>query len=333
MNDENIPTQKADFLIVGLGDRNVHPTARSNAGHIFCDYLGTAFSFALTAFPIANCVSLQSYLCREIVALREAQAAEAAAAAGKGSKKGAAPVDENKVTDEERILRNVRNEDGTPKYGVPVYRRYHGVEHDCDIFSIEFVYTNEMVNDDRTGSSMLKTKGVTVPTVMSYRLILAKPQNGLRRVGPVVKDLCTLFDITDTRKSLMVAYQDNQLFPGAIQLNVTSDSRKGNVVQNRGVIDIEECLGTFDFVRLKLGIGMPPQHVKKEDWINYSFDESREMELFGYALDQSAQALQMYMTTMNLEKTRKKYCKTKLPSSLQQMAGLVFPVELVEANE
>jgi peptidyl-tRNA hydrolase len=204
---------------------------------------------------------------------------------------------------------------------------------DYDVFTIEYGYTEDMLEHSPERKTSSKTSSVVVPKLKTYRMVLAKPLNGLKNVGAAVKDLCEVYGIKDQKKQLIVAYQDIQHFPGSIQLANTSDSRKGNVIQNCGVINIEEAIG-FDFIRMKLGVGSPTKGVKVEDWLKLSFEVAdREIKLFGHTMDQSAQAIQSYISSKNLERTKRKYCTCKLPSVLQEMPGLVFPVKLVDSQK
>ena len=79
---------------------------------------------------------------------------------------------------------------------------------------------------------------------------MIKPLYGNFNVGRTVKELCATYGLSDPKRQLFIAYQDTQIFPGSMLLQNTSDSRRGNVLQNEGVISVEEAIG-FDFIRVR----------------------------------------------------------------------------------
>lgn len=85
--------EPADFLIVGLGDQNDHITSRGNSGHVFINYL-------------SNCISLQSFMCIELVKLKKAEA-------NKPKLKKGEVAEEDPLSDEEKVLKNIQLEDGS----------------------------------------------------------------------------------------------------------------------------------------------------------------------------------------------------------------------------
>lgn len=118
------------------------------------------------------------------------------------------------------------------------------------------------------------------------------------------------------------------VIPGSINIADTKDARKPT--GHRGVLSVSEKLGTDEYIRFKIGIGMPMGGVATDAFVLYPFaSENREMDLLGYSLDLSAHALQLYASSGSLEKARKKYaCSKKLPNTLRKMQGLIFPIRL-----
>ena len=79
-----------------------------------------------------------------------------------------------------------------------------------------------------------------------------------------------------------------------------------------------------------MGIGRPISKTTQiSQWVLSSFEkENREMDLFGYLLHLTTQALYDYSIHKDLKKVKKKFAHTKkLPNKLTEMNNLVFPVD------
>lgn len=79
-----------------------------------------------------------------------------------------------------------------------------------------------------------------------------------------------------------------------------------------------------EFARIRIG-------VSKEGHLGTDIPPSREMNLLGHSLDLAGQSIQSIMSFNDIKATKKKYANnTKLPTTLRELPGLVFPVLTVE---
>lgn len=88
--------------------------------------------------------------------------------------------------------------------------------------------------------------------VNGTEVVLAKPQTYMNLSGRAVSRLVKKFrvDLAD----LVVVHDDLDLPPGRIRIR-----RDGGSGGHKGITSITECLGSPDFLRLRLGIGRPDE--------------------------------------------------------------------------
>ena len=95
-------------------------------------------------------------------------------------------------------------------------------------------------------------KGVTAETILAEKpAILVKPQTFYNLSGECISDLLGYFKIAP--QHLIVLHDELDLEAGRLRIK-----QGGGDAGNRGVRSIAESLGTTDFIRVRIGIGRPP---------------------------------------------------------------------------
>ncbi|CAG8580779.1 8738_t:CDS:2 [Funneliformis mosseae] len=160
----------------------------------------------------------------------------------------------------------------------------------------------------------------------SFRVILMKPLTAMNESGLAVRKVLQHFAVNDTKKLVVVADDLNTL-PGALMIQSGGDlaAMKGH----KGLENIVSTIGK-EFIRFRLGVGRPISEATQiSQWVLSPFGkENREMDLFGYLLHLTTQALYDYSIHKDLRRVRKKFVNAKkLPNKLTEMSGLVFPVD------
>ncbi|KAI9203004.1 peptidyl-tRNA hydrolase [Polychytrium aggregatum] len=162
------------------------------------------------------------------------------------------------------------------------------------------------------------------PVSRTLRLLIVKPIWGMNDSGVAVRNVLLAYNIANPSKQLIVAFDDLNTLPGSIAIHTGTDL--GAIRGHKGVESIVQHLGNSasEFIRFRLGIGRPHGDTKALQFVDASFQkENRELDLFGYALDLTAQALQYYFASNGDSKsTKKKFGKSKkLPlNKLQQVS-------------
>jgi PTH1 family peptidyl-tRNA hydrolase len=145
-----------------------------------------------------------------------------------------------------------------------------------------------------------------------------KPLTEVADAGHVVKLVLDHYQIKNPSKQLIVAFNDTNTLPGTIMIQHGSDARGAD--QHRGTKNIFEVLGHKEFIRIRLGIGRATS-MPDDQYVLESFQENHnEVNIFGYTLDITGQALQHIIAFGDVKATKKKYCSSKkLPKSLRQV--------------
>lgn len=117
----------------------------------------------------------------------------------------------------------------------------------------------------------------------SHKVVVAKPMTFMNQSGESVRKVVNFFhaDMGD----LIVIHDDLDLSFGRPRFK-----RRGGDGGHQGVRSIIETMGGNNFLRLKVGIGRPPQGMEPAEYVLNSFDEAQRSHL-DRILAQAAEAL------------------------------------------
>jgi peptidyl-tRNA hydrolase, PTH1 family len=110
-------------------------------------------------------------------------------------------------------------------------------------------------------------------SIEGQTVMLAEPQTFMNLSGEAVASLCGYFKIEPAH--LIVIHDELDLEMGTVRIK-----RGGGHAGNNGVRSIIESLGTGDFVRIRIGVGRPPQG---RDAVGYVLQPMTREELAAYA--------------------------------------------------
>lgn len=124
--------------------------------------------------------------------------------------------------------------------------------------------------------------------IHSQDVVLLKPLTYMNLSGEAVKKAAHAFsaEVAD----LIVIHDDLDLGLGRLRVK-----RKGSDGGHQGIRSIIEALGGNTFLRLKVGIGRPPQGVDPADYVLSAFDEQEELEIRS-ALGKAAETVEMILS-------------------------------------
>ena len=136
-------------------------------------------------------------------------------------------------------------------------------------------------------------------TIGAHRCLLALPQTYMNRSGDSVRRLLAFTGLDPG--ALLVVHDDMDLPLGRLRLR-----RGGGAGGHRGIASLLEHLDSPDFVRLKVGVGRPPEGVPAEGYVLQEFaaaerDTLRETQARGIAAIEVflARGLEAAMNTAN----------------------------------
>lgn len=98
--------------------------------------------------------------------------------------------------------------------------------------------------------------------------LLAKPRTGMNQSGEAVARICHDYQIAPRRVTIL--HDEMALAFGQIRL-----ARNKSANHHNGVISIEQSLQTEDFLRIRLGIGHPPEKETIRQWVMDPYSETQ----------------------------------------------------------
>ncbi|MBR2696523.1 MAG: aminoacyl-tRNA hydrolase [Parasporobacterium sp.] len=114
------------------------------------------------------------------------------------------------------------------------------------------------------------------------KTLLVKPLTFMNLSGNAVRSVCRFYKI-DPKEKLIVIYDDSDLEVGRLRLR-----KKGSAGSHNGMKSIVSCLGTEEFLRIRVGIGNRPEQMDMVDYVLGRYDkETRKVmeEAFARAAD------------------------------------------------
>lgn len=120
--------------------------------------------------------------------------------------------------------------------------------------------------------------------VGSNVVVLALPNAWMNQTGPVVSRLVDCFGIRS--QELIVVHDDLDLKLGTIRIKT-----RGGAGGHNGVQSVLLALQTEEFIRVKIGIGRPPDHGDPADYVLSPFN-SEELPLVDQVLSRGVDALE-----------------------------------------
>ncbi|KAJ3350582.1 hypothetical protein HDU91_006232 [Kappamyces sp. JEL0680] len=124
-----------------------------------------------------------------------------------------------------------------------------------------------------------------------FRLLIVKPLVAdASQTGLVLTSVLRQYNVVDVAKKVVVVYGDPQVLPGSISLAHESDVNRTQA--SPALASICSQLGN-EFVRIRMGLGQPSQP-SLDAFLLEVIQPSKEMDVFGYCLDVTGQAVQHY---------------------------------------
>lgn len=117
------------------------------------------------------------------------------------------------------------------------------------------------------------------------QVLLVQPQTYMNRSGEAVARICAHYHLSPT--DLVVVHDDLDLPLGRVRIKRGGGGAGGN----RGVASVITALGSKEFVRVKIGIGRPPDRQDPADYVLQPFTWSEEAFILP-AVDRAADAVE-----------------------------------------
>ena len=126
-------------------------------------------------------------------------------------------------------------------------KEYERTRHNAGFMAIDYISGRCGARIDRAKFSAL----VGETTINGKRVILMKPQTFMNSSGEAVAAAAKFYKIAP--ENIIVISDDVSLDVGRVRVR-----RKGSHGGQKGLKSIQECLGTEDYQRIKIGVGAKP---------------------------------------------------------------------------
>jgi len=123
--------------------------------------------------------------------------------------------------------------------------------------------------------------------IAQRRCLLALPQTYMNRSGDSVRRMLSFAGLEPG--TLVVVHDDMDLPLGRLRLR-----RGGGAGGHRGIASILEHLGSPEFIRLRIGVGRPPEGVPAEGYVLQEFAAS-ERESLRETMDRGISAIEIFL--------------------------------------
>jgi len=174
-------------------------------------------------------------------------------------------------------------------------QKYRGTRHNLGFRLVDLLAGQAGIGLERQKHQALIGRG----RICGREVLLAKPQTYMNLSGACAADLLRYWRLTP--QDLIVAHDDLDLETGRLKL-VAGGGSGGH----KGIASIADRLGDPDFIRLKLGIGRPPDpRMDPADFVLSRF-EPQEAEEVEAALARGVLALKTLLSE-DIEKAQSLY--------------------------
>ena len=128
-----------------------------------------------------------------------------------------------------------------------------------------------------------------MPEEAPAHIYFLKPLTYMNLSGTSVRELMDFYKIDPTRE-LIVISDDIDLEPGRIRIR-----KKGSAGGQNGLKHIIQCIGTQDFIRVRVGTGAKPQDWELADWVLSRFPKEERTQVDD-AIIRAAEAVETIVT-------------------------------------
>ena len=141
-------------------------------------------------------------------------------------------------------------------------REYERTRHNAGFMALDYIAGRCGARLDRAKFSAL----VGEADINGKRVLLMKPQTYMNSSGEAVSAAAKFYKIAP--ENIIVISDDVSLDIGRVRVR-----RKGSHGGQRGLKSIQECLGTEDYQRIKIGVGAKPHpDYDMAAWVLSTFD-------------------------------------------------------------
>jgi peptidyl-tRNA hydrolase, PTH1 family len=160
-----------------------------------------------------------------------------------------------------------------------------GLEYSATRHNLGFLCLDRLATKHRLRFTGKRAKSVLARgAIGSHDVALAKPQTYMNLSGESVRELLRIYAMP--MRSLLIVFDDVDLPTGTVRIR-----ERGGPGTHNGMRSIVDELGSTEFARLRIGVGMPTDGQKLADYV-LGLPSPEERTLLDEALDRSVEAIE-----------------------------------------
>ena len=128
---------------------------------------------------------------------------------------------------------------------------------------------------------------VSLPGGGTEKVLLLKPMTYMNLSGESIQQAMAFYNMTPA--DLMVVLDDIALPCGKLRLRGSGSSGGHN-----GLKDIERCLSTQQYPRMRIGVDAPPPRIPQKDYVLGRFTEAQQIQMYT-VMDRACAAILLWI--------------------------------------
>ncbi len=174
-------------------------------------------------------------------------------------------------------------------------KEYAGTRHNTGFMVVDALAAKYGIDIAEKKHKGLIGKGI----IEGRKVVLVKPQTYMNLSGECLREVTDYYK-PDIETEVIVVYDDITLDVGSIRVR-----KKGSAGGHNGMKSIISCLGSEEFMRVRVGIGEKPPKMDLADWVLGHFPIS-EKEALSEGVKSAVDAALMLLT-QNADEAMNKY--------------------------
>jgi len=173
-----------------------------------------------------------------------------------------------------------------------------GKEYENTRHNAGFLVVNEIASRFRFPSFVFESKfyaEISKGAISGAKVILSKPQTLMNNSGKSVKSILCYYKID--LKSVVIIHDDLDIALGSHRI-----SKNRGSAGHRGVESVIDCVGTKDFARIRIGIGIENRKASTENFVLEEFKKEEMVEI-GKAIERIVDDLELGLDKNTQKKT------------------------------
>ena len=159
--------------------------------------------------------------------------------------------------------------------------RYAGTRHNAGFSALTALADEWNISLNRKEGKSITGHGI----VAGEKVVLAMPQTYMNLSGEAVQELMHFYRLTPA--ALMVFCDDVNLDVGRLRIR-----ERGSAGGHNGLKNIIQCIGTEDYIRIRVGVGKKPEDYDLADYVLGRFPKE-ELPLMRDACANAAEAVRI----------------------------------------